>query len=118
MNRFDEPPRARAFAIPCPYMVVDETHYVQCKLMPIESPPPNFVLCAWFYDMGDPTIMMEVDVENKSIISDLNFPEKVEEMRKKTLTESDVPQMCPRGFTWKRIDAKIQTLLPRPKVVR
>jgi len=29
------------------------------------------------------------------------------------MTEQDVPKLCPKGYTWKQIDAKIQPLMDR-----
>ena len=98
-------------AVPCVYMIFDADGYHECEL--------TRCLCAWFYDVCNPGFTVELSVNEKtgkvSSVSTFDFPdsEEYKDMVKRTMTEDDVPKLCPRGFTWKEIDAKIKPLMDR-----
>ena len=102
-------------SMPCPHMIFDASGYFQCELKPTKK---AFCLCAWFYDISDPGYSVELDFHSKGkpgYVSNFNFPDskEIKEMEKRTMTEDNVPKLCPKGFTFKQIDAKIQPLMAK-----
>jgi hypothetical protein len=102
-------------SMPCPHMIFDASGYFRCELMPFKK---TFCLCAWFYDLNNPGFTVEVSVDSKgkpTSVSDFDFPDsnEMKELRENTVTEDDVPKICPKGFTFKQIDAKIQPLMAK-----
>lgn len=104
-------------SMPCPYIIFDPIGYHTCSLLPADK--GRFCLCAWFYDLGNPCITIEVSIDpitkKFGAVSTFDLPqsEEYKDMVKQTKTEEDVPKLCPRGFTFKQIDAKIQVLNKR-----
>jgi hypothetical protein len=114
-----------ALAVPCKLMIYDSDGYHGCSIFTIQlfcKHPEmrkeyfNPVLCAWFYDISNPGFTIEVSIKPKthkiSSISTFDFPDSTEykEMIERTMTEADVPKLCPLGYTFKQINAKIQPL--------
>jgi hypothetical protein len=110
----------KIIAIPCQYMIFVSDGYIQCELKPCEK---TFCLCAWFYDVCNPGFTIEISVDpsgKRNSVSTFDFPDSPEmkDIRERTVTEADVPKLCPKGFTFKQIDAKIQPLLKRAGKVK
>jgi hypothetical protein len=103
---------------PCPYMIFDANGYHKCELMPVVDSEGNntHCVCAWFYDVCNPPITIEFSIDQKTgkvgSVSTFDLPdsEEYKDMVKRTMTEADVPKLCPRGFTYRQIDAKIAIL--------
>ena len=104
---------------PCPHMIFDKDHYHKCVLLLSKDSAGTtcHCLCAWFYDLSNPGYSVELDLHSKGksgYVSDFNFPDskEIKEMRERTMTEDDVPKLCPKGYTLKQIDAKIKAFDP------
>ena len=100
------------FGVPCKYMVYDLDGYHKCSML------GKSVLCLWFYDVLGTTISLEVihntKTGEKTIISDYNFPDKLSKKREKEPHISDVPKICPLGYSYDKINSKIQSLMKKP----
>lgn len=104
----------KELAVPCPYMVFKTDGYHECAILREQKNSKVGPLCAWFFDLFNPTRYFQI-VENKktgkpSIISEFNFPDIPHE---KEMTEADVPKICPKGYTDKEINAKIQPFMDK-----
>jgi len=102
------------FVAPCAFMIFDEMGYHECKLQPSFSPGPRFCLCAFFYDVSNPLISFEfsrsLQTGECSKVSDLNFPDIYEEKLSRTMRKTDVPSLCPKGYSFEVIADKIFAL--------
>ena len=101
---------------PCPYMIFDPNGYHTCELKPCDG---SYCVCAWFYDLSNPGFTIEISRNPKTdkigSVSTFDLPdsEEYKDMVRNTLTEDDVPKLCPRGLSFKQIDAKIKILHER-----
>lgn len=108
------------YSKPCKYMIYDEENYHRCSLIPARAQKDhnhmNFCTCALFYSESNPsfTIQFSVDPESGRVgsVSTFDFPgsEEYKDLIENTLTESDVPRLCPCGFTLQQIVAKTESL--------
>lgn len=70
-------------AVPCPYMIFDEGHYHGCELLRTRNSRKQVDYCVCAW------------------FYDMGYSHK-----------EDVPKLCPRGFIWDHIDAKIKAFDP------
>lgn len=95
----------KTIAKPCKFMVYDKNGYHTCEILSAQC--KDNVLCAWFYDLGNPTIHVTIKLGRIP----WEKPEfKWEEPDRPEITEDDVPKLCPLGYTFKEIDARISLL--------
>ena len=98
----------KRMSVPCPYMIYDPQGYHTCALQGTN------VLCAWHYNVLGESYTVSFTTDERTgeitIISDFNFPERIEERRRNAMTKEDVSKLCPRGFTYEQIDSKIKAL--------
>jgi len=121
----------------CPEMIFCFTGYHTCRRLPffhqedviwdekigaakivkLKKPKTGFCCCAAYYDVANPPIHLEVNVRGTSvgIVSELDIPAFAKEHEEQITTEQDVPNLCPRHFTLKQIEAKIEPLMERLK---
>lgn len=102
--------------MPCANMIFDPEGYHKCNFL---RSGDDFCICAWFYDVCNPGFTVEISVDSQtgktSTVSTFGFPdgEEYKDMVENTKTEEDVPKLCPRGFSYEQIDAKIKILNDR-----
>jgi len=100
--------KIKRIAAPCPFMIYDKMGYHCCALK------GSNVLCAWNYNVLGESFTVEFIKDERTseiiTVSDFVFPERIEEIRRRAMTKEDVPKICPRGFTYEQIDAKIRAL--------
>ena len=90
-------------------MIFDKDHYHCCDRMPyhFEGSGFGFYVCAWFYDMSGITFHIEYD--GKGVVSNRNLPDIPREPEP---NKDSVPKICPKGYAWETIDAKIKAFDP------
>jgi hypothetical protein len=94
---------------PCPYMVYSDTGYHTCEIFNAERKAKNphediGVCCAWFYDLGNPTMTFTV---TPGRIPQEKPNIQWEPPERPSMTENDVPNICPLKYSWKEIDSRI-----------
>jgi hypothetical protein len=92
----------KTMANSCKFMVYNEDGYHECEIMSARF--KCNVLCAWFYDLGNPCISFTVTpgrIPQEKPKIELEQPERP------FMTEENVPNICPLKYTFKEIDARI-----------
>ena len=94
----------QAIAKPCKIRVYSESGYHGCEILSAQSKSKGNVVCAWFYDLGNPCLHFTVTLgripQEKPNI-------QWEPPERPSMTENDVPNICPLKYSWKEIDSRI-----------
>jgi len=112
----------KELAVPCPFMVFKADGYHECSILREQGNSRTGSLCAWFYDCfrgTDDFVELMYEVKDGKPINPIlihestHLPDVHRQRMKDFLIESDVPKICPKGYTFKQISAKIQPLMDK-----
>jgi len=109
----------KELVVPCPFMVFKANGYHECVILREQENSKVGPLCAWFFDLFNPSWTISISRNPKTgemaSISTFDLPESEEykDFVKRTMTEEDVPKLCPKGYTFEQIDTKIQPLMDK-----